>query len=148
MSLKKSTHKHFLKSRWVWQLMLKEIEQSRNNKPEHIEIKWWEDISLSDFTPRLSYLHWWQCTHLNFNLIQALKISSERFHYDVALKWKTTALRRLYATCNKSQLKFLISQTRPYITFSKVEVREVGMTNSWSQISKCRNFRWPSRIPA
>lgn len=61
-------------------------KRQRNNLTEHVQTDLREDISLCDYTPQLSCLYWWQCTHLNFNLIQALKIPSERFHYDVVLK--------------------------------------------------------------
>lgn len=42
--------------------------------------------NLLDYAPQPSCLHWWQCTHLNPNSTQVLKIPSKRFHYDIALK--------------------------------------------------------------
>ena len=82
----------------------------------------WEDISLCDYTPQLSCLYWCQCTHLNLNLIQTLKISSERSHYDVAVKWKIILFTE---DCKSHAIKvnyyYQFSQTRPHITFSKVE---------------------------
>lgn len=77
--------------------MLKETGEAKGRKknlPEHMQIELWEDIFL-DYVPRLSYLRW-HCSHRNFNSTQALKISSKRFYYDIALKGKIIVLIEHY----------------------------------------------------
>lgn len=83
-------------------------KRQRNNLPEHMQIELWKGISLSGYPPQLSCLHWWQYTHLNFNSTQAVKRSSKRFHYDIALKGKITVLVEYCKPHARSLLKLLM----------------------------------------